>query len=179
MAKKLADAKASLEAKRRQLAEAQATLEKQQASVAEAEATATKADAEVAALSLRFASERNAALTQPAAAAAAPVAQQTPPAGCVSIAFAEEKWAERETAFAQHIAQLQAMVVSATDAASDASPSEAGDLDLADPLDDGAWHKIEGAKRHKLLHREKDRLARNVRSKLEKVSRTNSPFAKA
>jgi hypothetical protein len=107
------------------------------------------------------------------------VAQQTPPAGCVSIAFAEEKWAEREATFALHIAQLQAMVVSASDAASDASPSEAGDLDLADPLDDGAWHKIERAKRHKLLHREKDMLARNVRSKLEKVSKTNSPFAKA
>ena len=75
MANKLADPKAGLEAKRRQLAEAQATLEKQQPSVAEAEATAAKADAEVAVLAARFASERNAALSQPAAAAAAPVAQ--------------------------------------------------------------------------------------------------------
>ena len=88
VAKKLADAKASLEAKRRQLAEAQAALEKQQASVAEAEATDAKASAEVAALAARFASERNAVLPQPDAAATAPGAQQTIPEGCVSIAFA-------------------------------------------------------------------------------------------
>jgi chromosome segregation ATPase len=179
MAKKLANAKAGLEAKRRQLAEAQATLEKQQASVAEAEATAGKADAEVAVLAARFASERNAAPAQPAAAATTPVAQQPLPAGCVSIEFAEEKWAEREAAFAQQVAQLQAMVVPANDAASEASPSEAGDSDLADPLDDGAWNKVERTKRHKLLHKEREMLARNVRSKLAKVSATNSPFARA
>ena len=95
------------------------------------------------------------------------------------VAFAEEKWAEREAAFELHIAQIQAMVVSATDTASDASPSEAGDLDLADPLDDGAWNKVERTKRHKLLHKEREMLARNVRSKLAKVSATNSPFARA
>ena len=75
VAKKLADAKASLEAKRRHLAEAQAALEKQQASVAEAEATDAKASAEVAALAARFASERNAVLPQPDAVPTAPGAQ--------------------------------------------------------------------------------------------------------
>jgi len=56
----LADAEASLEAKRQQLAEAELALQAQQATVTEAAATATKAAAAVAELAARFAAERNA-----------------------------------------------------------------------------------------------------------------------
>ena len=112
-------------------------------------------------------------------AAIAPDAQAFIAPGCVSIAFAQEKWAEREAAFNQQIEQLRALVQPVVmDAASEASPSEAADLDLADPLDDSAWSKVDRTKRHKLLHREKDVLAKNVRSKLSKVSTVSSPFQK-
>jgi hypothetical protein len=103
----------------------------------------------------------------------------TIPEGFVSIAFAEEKWAEREAVFELHCSQMQALLGSQTDTASEVSPSEAGDLDSADPLDDGAWCKVDRAKRQKILLRDKENLSRNVRSRLEKVSKTNSPFAKA
>ena len=180
VAKKLSDAKGSLEKHRLQLAEAQAALEKQEAAVAEAQATAAKADAEVAALATRFATQSGAAPAHPIAPPSASSVEQVQPGeGLVSIAFAEEKWAEREAAFAQQIAQLQALVVPALDVQSETSPSEAGDdLDLPDPLDDGAWSKVERAKRGKLLRKERDTLARNVRSKLSKVSAAASPFNK-
>ena len=180
VAKKLSDAKGSLEKHRSQLAEAQAALEKQEAAVAEAQATAAKADAEVAAFATRFATESGAAPSQPIAPPSASSVEQVQPGQCfVSIAYAEEKWAEREAAFAQQIAQLQALVVPALDVQSETSPSEAGDdLDLPDPLDDGAWSKVERAKRGKLLRKERDTLARNVRSKLSKVSAAASPFNK-
>jgi predicted nucleic acid-binding Zn-ribbon protein len=177
--KKLEDAKASLETKRKELADAQLAIERQQAAVVEAEAVVAKVDAEVAVLAARFASERNAPLPTAAGSAVQLQVPTEPAEGFVTVAFAEEKWAEREAAFAQQIAQLQALVVPVTDAQSEASPSEAGDLDLADPLDDGAWSKVEPAKRHKLLHRQRDALARNVRSKLSKVSAASSPFVKA
>ena len=76
------------------------------------------------------------------------------------------------------IALLQAMLP-AVDAVSEASPGEAGDLELADPLDDSAWGKVERSKRHKLLGMQKDVLARNVRTKLSHVSVAASPFGKA
>jgi hypothetical protein len=177
MAKKLVDAKAGLEERRKGLVEAQAALEKQQAAVSEAELVVAKADAEVAALAARFALERNAAPAQATSvpADASTVVQVQAHEGYVTVAFAEEKWAEREAAFAAQIAQLQAMVVQAEDAQSEAAPSETGDV-VPDFLDDGAWSKVERGKRHKLLLKERDTLARNVRTKLSKVALCKSPF---
>ena len=104
-----------------------------------------------------------------------------PPPGCVTIAFAAQKWSEREAGYAQEIAQLRAMLPpsDASDMASEASPSESADVDLLDPLDDSAWGKVEGAKRHKLLGRKRDELARNVRTRLSSVPPAASPFGKA
>ena len=148
--------------------------------MATAQASAAKADADVAALAARFALERNAVPASPAngPSLAEPHSQAPVPPGCVTITFAEEKWAEREAAYALQIAQLQALLP-AVDAVSEASPSEAGDLELADPLDDSAWGKVERSKRLKLLGMQKEVLARNVRTKLSHVSVATSPFGKA
>ncbi len=81
---------------------------------------------------------------------------------------------------------LSALLVQATlsasessDTVSEASPSEAAHVDPRDPLDDNAWGKVEGAKRHKLLGRKRDELARNVRTRLSSVSPAASLFAMA
>jgi hypothetical protein len=182
MDKKLADAEASLEAKRQQLSEAELALQAQQAMVTEAAATATKAAAAVAQLAARFAAERNAPSPQlqaPATTGLPAQGEQVQPApGFVSIVLAEQKWLEREAAFAQQLAALQALVLPAEDGTSEA-PSEAGDIDVPDSIDDGAWNTVDRSKRPQLLRRQRDILARNVRSKLGKVGTVSSPFSKA
>jgi hypothetical protein len=170
MAKKLSDAKAGLDAKRQQLAEAQAAFEKQQGTVAEAEANAAKAVAEVAGLAARFASERSAAPAPPADVHA----EATPASpGFVSVAFAEEKWAEREASFTQQLAQLQAIVATQSEV-----PSEAGDLELEHLEEDEAWSKVEKGRRKGVLRKQRETLATRVRAGLGKVSTAASPFKK-
>jgi DNA repair exonuclease SbcCD ATPase subunit len=177
MAKKLADAKAGLAAKHQQLAEAQAALERQQAAVAEAEATAAKADAEVAVLAARFASERNAPPAQATNAVppARPAEQAPPAAGYVTIAFAEEKWAEREALYQQQMAQLQSLVAAQAD---EDTASEAGESDIGQVIGDEVWNKVEKGKRKTLLRKEKEALATKVRAGIGKVSMASSPFKK-
>ena len=178
MAKKLADAKAGLETKRQQLAEAQAALASQQAAVTEAEATAAKADAEVAVLATRFASERSAPPAQAAnASSPAGLAELAPPAaGYITIAFAEEKWAEREALYQQQMAQLQSLVAAQPD---EETPSEAGESDISQVIGDEAWNKVEKGKRKTLLKKEKEALATKVRAGIGTVSMVSSPFKKA
>ena len=79
---------------------------------------------------------------------------------------------EREAAFTQQLAQLQALVANQdeTAAASEVSPSEAGDAASADQLEeDEVWTKVERGKRKGLLRRERDALASKVRASLGKV----------
>ncbi len=170
-AKRLAEAKSCLVERQQGLAEAQRALEEQQAAVAEAEATVTKAGAEVAALAARYASER--ADTAPGATIAIADPSAANPSGFVSVAYAEEKWAEREVAFNQQLAQLQALVAAKSEA-----PSEAGDPELDLFEEDETWNKVERGKRKSLLRKERDALATRVRAGLGKVSSAASPFKK-
>ena len=183
-AKKAADAKALLETGRKQVADAQAAVLLQERALADLEAVLAKADAQVASLAARFAAERNAAPAAPASSGAALRAGDAAaqldacPDGFVSRSFAEEKWAEREAAFAAQIAQLQSLVTASSDSA---APSEVGDAEAAEQLnldDDEAWSKVERGKRHILVRKEKELLAKKVRTGLGKVSPISSPFKK-
>ena len=78
----------------------------QKAAVQETEAAKAKATAEVASLAAQYASERIAPASAAPSAAHGDI--QVPP-GFVSVAFAEERWAEREAAFAQQLEQLRAL----------------------------------------------------------------------
>ena len=179
MAKKLAEARSALQAREAEREEIDKKIQSQQAVVAEAEAPVAKATAEVAALAAQYASEKT------PAAAAAPVAAEpgAAPSGFVSVAFAEEKWREREDQFAQQLAQLQAMVATQTEvagAASEEAPSVADDLASVDDLtgDDEKWNKVIPSKRKALLRRERDALAGKLRTSLGKVCTISSPFLK-
>ena len=100
------------------------------------------------------------------------------PAGCVSIAFAEEQWAVREAAYAAQLAQLQALVAPVCDSA---APSEAGDAEAGEALnleDDEVWNKVAPSKRHSFVRREKEILARKLRTGLGRVGSVSSPFKK-
>ena len=91
------------------------------------------------------------------------------PAGYVSIAFAEKKWAEREAVFSQQLAQLQAQLDNV---------SEAGD-DLEVLEDDEVWGKVEKGKRKSIFKQAGARRTEKLRAGLGKVSSTASPFKKA
>ena len=145
--------------------------------MAEAEAASTKAAAEVAELASQFAQERaNTPLaTSPQAALAG---ESAPGPGFVSVAFAEEKWAEREAAFAMQIAQLQALVTASADGA---AASEPGDTEAGDHLsleDDEVWNKVERGQRRTLVRKEKEVLAKKLRTGLGKMPSISSPFKK-
>ena len=178
MEKRLADEKATLSRQEARLEDLRKQIELQKTAVQEAEATAAKAAAEVAALAGRFASER----TAPSAPAKPDETSQAPP-GFVSLEFAEAKWAEREAAFGQQLAQLQALVSPSADASTpvdlaEATPSEADASDAAEQFDEEAWSKAEPAKRKAMLGRQREILAKKLRANLGKVSSHASPFKK-
>ena len=179
MEKKVADEKALLQKREAQLAELNKEIESQKAVVHEAEAASARAVAEVASLAAQFASERK----PPGGIESLDAQARTPaPLGFVSVAFAEEKWAEREAAFTQQVAQLQALVASQSGCTgvSDA-PSEVLDLEaVSDDIfeEDEKWSTVARGKRKALLHRERDILASKVRHSLGKVSAHASPFKK-
>eukprot|EP00972_Heterocapsa_arctica_P028235 4152879-Heterocapsa_arctica.AAC.1 len=83
---------------------------------------------------------------------------ETPP-GFVSIAFAEEKWAERAVVMAQHMAQLEALVEAAHAEGGGVSTEAEPGMALDDILDEDKWSKVAPSKRRALLHRERDALA--------------------
>ena len=76
--------------------------------------------------------------------------------------------------------ELQRLVsVGEAAAPSEAAQSETGDLACLDDLDDdAAWAKIEKGKRKAVISRQRDRLAKDVKHSLGKVSGASSPFAK-
>ena len=170
-AKKLADARAQLLRRQteRQALDMQIVLD--EAAVAAAETASAKLAAEVSALAELFAQERTAgpqASTPPAACASEETEEK------VSVAFAQQKWAEREAAFEQQLAEVRALVSAQTDA-----QSEAGEVEPMEQLeDDEAWSKVDKGKRQKLLRRERVALATSVRTSLGKVSTVSSPFKK-
>jgi hypothetical protein len=193
-AKKVADAKGLLETRRKQAADAQAAVQLQEKALADLEAVLAKADAQVASLAARFAAERNAAPATPeksgAALRAVDAAAQpdASPDGFVSRSFAEEKWAEREAHFARQLEQLQSLVADgqAGGALPEAAPSEASDLGTLEQLesladDDVAWGKVDKTKRKAVLSRQRDRLAKQVKTSIggfTKISGAHSPFSK-
>ena len=174
MAKKLEDAKATLQAREEELVLLHKQIGSQKAAVAEAEEAAAKAVSEVATLATKFASERSDASSAQGPAEA--------PAGYVSVSFAEQKWAEREAAFSAQLAQLQAMVDSQDDGgsvASEACPSIADDLGSVEELEKNeTWNQVAPARRKALLRRERDVLAKKFRTSLGKASMSSSPFIK-
>ncbi len=180
MAKKAEVARAKLVERQAEYEEACTQLALQKSVVEEAEAAEASAAAEVATLAAKYASERTD--TTGATPNGTAVAEGNPPPGYVSIAFAEEKWLEREKAFAQHIAQTLALAGSSTEGngtPSEASPSVAGDLGSVEDLEDDAnWNKVASGRRKTLLCRERNILASKVRANLGKVSTGVSPFLK-
>ena len=174
--KRVAGAKEALAGTEQEQAEAAKRVAQQQKLVAEAEAELAAASAEVAALAAQYAATR--AAGPPAAADAAPV-------GFVSVAFAEERWQEREAAYSQQLAQLTALVAATQgDAAAKAEgdaggASQADDTGSIEDVDDENWATIVNKdKRLALLRKPKEELAARVRAKLGKVSAVRSPFLK-
>jgi hypothetical protein len=181
MAKKVADAKAALEDQEKMH---QALLEQigaHRKTVADAEAAMVKATAEVAELAAKYAAERTAPAGNGAlAGAAGPV--EPSPLGYVSINFAEEKWAEREMAFAQQLEQLKAMVASQGEGGAvvaEVAPSAASELGSVEDLeDDEKWNQVAKGSRRALLRKQREELASRLRSKLGGVASVRSPFLK-
>ena len=106
--------------------------------------------------------------------------QASPMAGYVSISLAEERWAEREAAFAHQIEQLLALVAAPSDGsgAAEAASVASDTVSVADLEDDEAWSKVAKSSRRALLRRQRDELASKVRSKLGKTASERSPFQK-
>jgi len=171
--KKLANARALLLRRQDQRRTLDEQIALDEAAVAAAEKTTAKLADEVSALVEQFAQERTAGprtSTPPAASAG----EAPDSAAWVSVAFAEQKWAEREAAFEQQLAEARALVSAQTDA-----QSEAGEIEPLEQLeDDETWSKVEKGKRQKLLRRERVALAASVRTSLGKVSAVSSPFRK-
>jgi len=147
------------------------------AAAAAAEAEATKAAAAAAAASAARLAHAAQLATRPADGAAAASMPAFP--GYVSIAFAEERWAEREAEFAASIAQLRALLPDPAESAASDAASEGGDVVVGDLEDDEAWSKVGKGKRKAVLHRERNVLAKHVRAGLSKASTVHSPFRKA
>ena len=104
-----------------------------------------------------------------------------PPPGYVAVAYAEQKWAEREAEFSQRIAQLQALVENQPEGAgsTDDTASEAAEQVPVDKLEeDDTWNQIERRKRKALLGCEREKLVTKVRANLSKVCASASPFRK-
>jgi len=181
MEKRLEDAKAAQAKSDAAVLEAQQEANKRKAAAAEAEAAVAKALAEVAELAVKLAAEK--ATGQPAAANAPPQgadAVAAPLPGYVTVAFAEEKWKEREIAIAARFQELEALVAASASAA-DGAASVASDVGNVEELDDEAWTKIVGkgkAHRAVLLRKSRDELAAKVRGKLGSVTTVKSPFFK-
>ena len=105
-AKRAEKARSSLHENELQLDMLLQNIESQKAEVSLLDEQCVAARAAVATLAARMAQE----LSVVPSTLAKGEREQGPPAGYVSIAFAEEKWAEREAAVAQQIAHLQALV---------------------------------------------------------------------
>ena len=117
--------------------------------------------------------------TSPPGAGGSSPAAAAPPIGCVTVAYAEEKWLEREAAFTKQLEQLKADLGAApAHVAASGAASVASDLGNLDDLDDEQWSKVEKGRRSALLRRQKDELASKLRTRLNGVASVRSPFRK-
>jgi hypothetical protein len=174
--KKLTEAKAELDERDKEILEAGKRRDQQKEVVAEAEAASAKAAEEVANLARQLAADR---ATSPPGAGGSSLAAAVPPSGCVTVAYAEEKWQEREAAFAKQLEQLKADLGAApANVAASGAASVASDLGNPDDLDDEQWGKVEKGRRSALLRRQKDELASKLRTRLNGVASVRSPFRK-
>jgi len=182
MVKKLDDAKAAQVESDAAVLAAQKLAEQRKAATAEAEAAVAKATQEVADLAALLASEKaSGQAAAPGPPSNDPTAAAPPPPGCVSIAFAEKAWQDRELGFAKQLKDLQDLLDHHASGPSvqDGSASVASDLGNVEELDDEAWTKVAKSRRAALLRRSSDALASKVRSKLGGgVASVRSPFKK-
>ena len=180
MDKKLASARQRLQSFEAEQAALAQKINDQRREVLEAEGAAARAAEEVAQLAARFASERVPGAGEgsptPAAAGVAQAGAPAAPAGFVSVAFAEEKWAEREAAFAEQIAQLEALVGAPGEGT--LHKDEEAPMATEDLLEDETWTTIGKERRKRVLRIERDVLATKVSSTLGKVRGVASPFKK-
>ena len=148
----------------------QETIAERQQAVADAEAVVAKATVEVTHLAAQLALEKGATAAQLAPADRPPPASTAAEQGeTVSLAYAEQKWVEREREFAAeraafqlHLEQMQAVVEKAenaakaveeagSDAASDAALSDLGSA--ADLEEDAFWTAVGKGKRRAVVAR--------------------------
>jgi hypothetical protein len=179
--KRLQKAKDDMHGKVEALEEAQKAVDKQKATIAEAEVAMAKVDIEVAVLAAQFASERCAAPVAEASASTPLPRSASPANGLVSIELVNLEWDKNQQAWMARMQQLESLLeaTGSGPAASEASPSEAGDCFNFDLLeDDAAWSTVEKGKRKAVLSRQRDKLAKDVKASLAKVSATSSPFKK-
>jgi hypothetical protein len=179
--KRLQEAKDDLQGKLEALEEAQKAIDKQKSTIAEAEVAMAKVDAEVAVLAAQFASERCAAPAAEASASTPLLRSAAPAEGLVSIELVNQEWDKNQLAWMARMQQLESLLeaTGGGPSASDASQSDAGDLCNLDLLeDDAAWSTVEKGKRKAVLSRQRDKLAKDVKASLAKVSATTSPFRK-
>ena len=187
----------ALDEHKQALAELQRLSAEKEAAVSTAEAEVAKAAACVASLVASLAAEKGACAAHPAAThlqLQPPAVAVEPAADYVLRTFAEEKWAEREKEVAAEraenqrvIAELRSLVADGTSAdsadapISEASPSDVGCVE--DLEDDSAWAKVERSKRKNVLARQKQVLAKQVRTTLGGIAKAKvhvaaSPFQK-
>jgi hypothetical protein len=174
--KRLSEARVGLEEKEQEVLEAAKIRDQQRELVAEAETACAKAAEEVACLAKKLAADR--ATGQPGAEGNATV-ETSPPSGFVTVAYAEEKWLEREALFTKQLEQLKAELGSGpANGTISSAASIASDVGNPDDLDDEQWSKVEKGKRPALLRRQKDELATKLRTRLNGVASVRSPFKK-
>ena len=174
-AKRAEKARASLQESEQQMDALLQKMELQKAEVETREEQCLAAKATVSALATRMAEQL--AVEPPPTAAAEHT--KHPPEGFVSIAFAEEKWAEREAQVAEQIAQLQALVTTyASTQGESLSDVANASGDVENLEDDEVWNTVERGKRKAVLGKQRDALATKVRTSLAKVSGHASPFKK-
>ena len=172
-AKRAEAGRADLQAEEEKLKEQQQLVEARRKELTELEAVNAKALQEVASLAATFAREKDQAPAPPMQAEEAGKPSNDPPEGFVCVAFAEQKWKEREEQIAQEMARIRSEVAVQSEV-----PSEAGDLED----DDEQWTKADRCKRKAMVNtaaaKRRDVLAGKVREHLGKVSTLASPFNK-
>lgn len=179
--KRVQEAKDNLQGKLEALQDAQKAIDKQKAVVEEAELAMAKVGAEVAVLAAQFASERATAAPSAVAAHTAPIgnAGGAPTEAMVSVALVNQEWDKNQMAWMARLQQLESLLDAAGCTPSEPAQSEAGDLDSIELLeDDAAWSKVDRGKRKAVLCRSRDKLARDVKAHVAKVSVIGSPFNK-